>query len=159
MRDHDSLCEFLCYLVLSIALSSFHPTTIFPHNNSLSACTFHSALPKRPREFSPSPKVKVHYVRWGRKETRRGPVLSAQAITPPGSAQTPSRPKNPPGPTQTPRRPKNHTTLRQPRFTQDQTPRSGEAIRDATSLPPIPVPDLLAPKRDRRGKVCKIDTS
>ena len=134
-----------CYPVLSITLSSFHPTTIFPHNSS-STCNFHSAMPKRPREFSSSPKVKVHYVRWNRKRTRRGSILSAQVITPPRF-------------TQTPRRPKNHTTPKQPKFTQDQTPRSGEAIRDATSLPPIPVPDLLAPKRDRRGKVCKIHTS
>ena len=94
-------------------------------------------MSKRPREFTSPPKF--HYRRWDRKQTRRGPVLSAQVITPPGSTQTP--------------RPKKNTTLRQPKFTQDQTPRYGEAITDATSLPPIPIPDLLAPKRDRRGKV------
>jgi len=37
---------------------------------------------------------------------------------------------------------------------QDYTPTIDEGIKAAMSLPPIPAPDILASKRDRRGKVC-----
>ena len=91
---------------------------------------------KRPREFSTSPKF--HRVTWAEKRTRRGTVLAAEVITASGSAQAPIRPKK---------------TSKHAKFTHDQTPRSSEDINEATFLPPIPVPDILAPKRDRRGKV------
>ena len=35
----------------------------------------------------------------------------------------------------------------------DQKSVSGKGIEAAMSLPPIPAPEILAPKRDRRGKV------
>jgi hypothetical protein len=93
---------------------------------------------KRPREFSTSPKF--HRVTWTQKRTRRGTVLAAEVIATSGSTQTPTRPKK-------------HITSRQANFTRDQTPRSGEDIKEAIALPPIPIPDILAPKKDRRGKV------
>jgi hypothetical protein len=91
---------------------------------------------KRPREFSTSPKF--HRVTWAEKRTRRGPVLAAEVVAASGSAQAPIRPKK---------------TSKHAKFTHDQTPRPSEDINEATFLPPIPAPDILAPKRDRRGKV------
>lgn len=136
MRDPIARVNFCVTLLRP---SHYLPILLFFCNNPLSTCICHSAMSKkRPREFSTSPKFQR--VKWAEKRTRQGTVLSAQVIATPGSTQTPTRPKK-------------HTTLRQPKFTQDQTPRSAEAINDATSLPPIPIPDLLAPKRDRRGKV------
>ena len=38
-------------------------------------------------------------------------------------------------------------------YTQDQTPTTGEGIEAAMSLPPIPAPEILAPKRGWGGKV------
>ena len=93
---------------------------------------------KRPQEFSASPKY--HRVGWTEKRTRRGPVLAAEVITTAGPVQTPTRPRK-------------HIISKQAKFTQDQTPRSGEDIKEAITLPPIPIPDILAPKKARRGKV------
>jgi hypothetical protein len=91
---------------------------------------------KRVREFSVSPKF--HRVAWAEKQTRRGTVIAAEIIATSGSAQTPTRPRK---------------QSKQARFTQDQTPRSGEDIHEALSLPPIPIPDILAPKKGKSGKV------
>ena len=76
---------------------------------------------------------------WTAKRTRRGTVLAAEAITAPRSLATPSKPKKP--------------TLQRVKYSQDQTPTSGKGIKAAMSLPPIPAPEILAPKKDRRGKV------
>ena len=91
---------------------------------------------KRAREFSPPSK----YVRvaWTEKRTRRGNVSAADIITTPGPAQTPTRPKK---------------MSKQVKFTLGETSRAGEVIIEAISLPPIPIPDILASKKDRRGKV------
>jgi len=67
-------------------------------------------------------------------------VLAAEVISTPGSPATPVKPKK-------------HTTLHKVKYSQDQIPISGEGIKTAMSLPPIPAPEILAPKRDRRGKV------
>ena len=92
---------------------------------------------KRPMEFTSPPKI--HYVRWEGKQTRRGIVQTAEIIATQGPAQTPKRPKKP-------------IKSKKAKFTQDQTPRSGQDNMEAISLPPIPTPDILAPKRNRRGK-------
>jgi len=92
---------------------------------------------KRIREHSTSPKF--HRVAWTEKRTRRGAVLTAGVITAPDSLKTPTKPKRP--------------TLHRVKYSQDQTPTTGEGITAAMSLPPIPAPEILATKRDRRGKV------
>ena len=76
---------------------------------------------------------------WAEKRTRRGTVLAAEVIPAPGSLATPVKPKK--------------HTLQRVKYSQDQTPTSGKGIKAAMSLPPIPAPEVLAPKRDRRGKV------
>ena len=93
---------------------------------------------KRAREFSTLPKFQR--VTWTKKQTRRGTVHSTEVITQAGSTETPKRPRK-------------NIQSSQAKFTRDQTPRPGEAIEDAISLPPILMPDLLALKRDGRGKV------
>ena len=93
---------------------------------------------KRVQEHSASPKF--HRVAWAEKRTRRGAVLTAEVITTPSSLKTPAKPKR-------------HTTLHKVKDSQHQTPITSEGITAAMSLPPIPAPDILAPKRDRRGKV------
>jgi hypothetical protein len=89
---------------------------------------------KRPREFPTSPKFQR--VTWAEKRTRRGTVVAAEVITASGSAQAPTRPKK---------------SSKQAKFTHGHTSRSGEDINETTFLPPIPIPDILAPKK--RGKV------
>jgi len=91
---------------------------------------------KRTREHSTSPKF--HRVTWAVKRTRRGAVLAAEVAPTPGSFATPVKQKK-------------LTTLQRDKHSQ--TPTSGEGIKTAMSLPPIPAPEILAPKRDRRGKV------
>jgi hypothetical protein len=88
---------------------------------------------KRTREFSTSPKFQR--VAWAEKRTRRGTVLAAEAHNHFRTAM------------QTPTRPKKHIPSKQAKFTQDQTPRSGGDIKEAISLPPIPTPAILAPKK------------
>jgi len=92
---------------------------------------------KRAREHSTSPKF--HRVAWTEKRTRRGAVLTAEAITP-SSLGTPTKPRR-------------HTKLQNTGYSQDQTPVAGEGIQEAMSLPPIPAPAILAPKKGQRGKV------
>ena len=89
------------------------------------------------REHSTSPKF--HRVAWAEKRTRRGAVLTAEVITAPASLKTPAKPKR--------------HTLHRVSHSQDKTPTTGKGITAAMSLPPIPAPEILAPKRDRRGKV------
>lgn len=93
---------------------------------------------KRTQEHSVSPKI--HRVTWTQKRTRRGLVFTAEDITP-SSMMTPVKTKRPILPQET-------------RYSQDQTPISDKGIRAAISLPPIPAPEILASKKDRRGKVC-----
>lgn len=93
---------------------------------------------KRPREYSTSPKF--HRITWAEKRTRQGAVLTAEVLTTPGSPATPTKPRK-------------NAALRKVKYSQDQAPASGEGIKAAMSLPPIPAPEILAPKRDRRGKV------
>lgn len=90
---------------------------------------------KRAREHSTSPKF--HRVAWTEKRTRRGAVLAAEVITP-GS---------------TPVKPKKKTTSWNTGYSRDQTPILGEGIKAAMALPPIPAPEILAPKKGRSGKV------
>ena len=96
---------------------------------------------KRTREHSSSPKFRR--VAWAEKRTRRGAVFTAEVIDTPASLETPVKPKK-------------HATLQRVKYSQDQTPISGEGIETAMSLPPIPAPEILAPKRNRRGKVWNI---
>ena len=91
---------------------------------------------KRVREHSASPKFR--HVTWAAKRTRRGTVFTAEVTAAASSPVTPVRPKK-------------HTALRA-KYSQDKTPISS-GIEAAMSLPPIPAPEILAPKRDRRGKV------
>ena len=91
---------------------------------------------KRTREHSASPKFQR--VEWT-KRTRRGAVLATE-LTTPNSPTTPVKPKK-------------HTALQNTGYSQDQTPIPGEGIKAAMSLPPIPAPEILASKRERRGKV------
>jgi len=93
---------------------------------------------KRLREHSVSPKV--HRVTWAEKRTRRGPVLTVKDITP-GSITTPVKAKR-------------LTASHGVKHSQNNTPVTEGGIKVAMSLPPIPAPDILASKRDRRGKVC-----
>ena len=88
------------------------------------------------REHSTSPKFQR--VAWTEKRTRQGAVLAAEVISTPGSFTTPVKPNK-------------LTTMQRVKYSQ--TPTSGEGIKTAMSLPPIPAPEVLAPKRDRRGKV------
>ena len=87
------------------------------------------------REFSTSPKFR--HVAWAEKRTRWGTVLTAEVISTPGSLQTP----------------KKHNTLQSVKYSRDQTPTSGEGIKTAMSLPPIPAPDFLVPGKHKGGKV------
>ena len=91
---------------------------------------------KRVREHSSSPKF--HRVAWT-KRTRQGVVLATE-VTTPGTPETPVKPKK-------------HTTLQNLGYSRDQTPIPGEGIKTAMSLPPIPAPEILAPKKGRKGKV------
>ena len=93
---------------------------------------------KRVREHSTSPKF--HRVAWAEKRTRRGTVFTAEVTAASGSPMTPVKPKK-------------HTALGKVKYSQDQTPISVGGIEAAMSLPPIPAPGILAPKKDRRGKV------
>jgi len=77
-------------------------------------------------------------VAWTEKRTRRGTVLAAETVPTPGSFATPVKQKG-------------LTTLQRVKYSQ--TPTSGEGIKAAMSLPPIPAPEILGHKRDRRGKV------
>lgn len=96
-------------------------------------------MPKRQtREHSTSPKVRR--VTWAAKRTRRGTVFTAEATPMPGSPETPVKPKK-------------HAASQKVKYSRDQTPITGEGIKAAMSLPPIPAPEILAPKRERRGKV------
>ena len=92
---------------------------------------------KRAREHSTSPKF--HRVAWTEKRTQWGAVLTADVVTP-SSLGTPAKPRR-------------HTTLQDTGYSRDQTPVPGEGIQEAMSLPPIPAPEILAPKRGQRGKV------
>ena len=96
---------------------------------------------KRTREHSASPKFRR--VAWAEKRTRRGTVFTAEVTN---MARVPV----------TPVKPKKHTVLGRVGYSQDQTPISSGGIQAAMSLPPIPAPEILAPKRDRRGKVWNI---
>jgi hypothetical protein len=93
---------------------------------------------KRTREHSTSPKF--HHVPWAEKRTRQGSVFTAELVDTPGPLRTPVKSKK-------------HATLQRVKFSQDQTPVSGEGIEAAMALPPIPALQILAPNRDRRGKV------
>ena len=123
-------------------LSLYTTSSLTPHQPHSLPSTMSK---KRVREHSTSPKF--HRVAWAEKQTRRGAVLTAEVITVPGSLRTP-------GPLKTPTKPKRLTTLHKPNYSKDQTPITGKGITAAMSLPPIPAPEILAPKRDRRGKVC-----
>jgi hypothetical protein len=79
-------------------------------------------------------------VAWGEKRTRRGAVFSSEVITTPRVLETPVKPKK-------------HTVLKSVKYYRDQTPTVDDGIKAAMSLPPIPAPEILAPKRERRGKV------
>ena len=92
---------------------------------------------KRIREHSTSPKF--HRVTWAEKRTGQGPILAAQVI-PQSSPETPIKQRK-------------HTTLQNTGYSRDQTPISGETIKEAMSLPPIPAPEILASKKGQRGKV------
>lgn len=92
---------------------------------------------KRTREHSTSPKV--HRVAWAEKRTRRGAVFSAEVI-----AQSSL---------ETPKKIKRSTVPQNAKCSQDQTPIGSKGIEAAMSLPPIPAPEILAPKRGPRGKV------
>ena len=93
---------------------------------------------KRMREHSTSPKFR--HVTWAEKQTRRGTVLSAKDITTPSSLQKPVKAKK-------------LTALHNTKYSQDQTPMTGERIKAAMSLSPIPAPEVLASKKGRTGKV------
>ena len=92
---------------------------------------------KRVREHSTSPQY--HRVKWTVKRTRRGAILTAGAITP-NSLETPVKSRR-------------NTTLQDTGYSRDQTPIPGEGIEEAMSLPPIPAPEILAPKKGKSGKV------
>jgi hypothetical protein len=92
---------------------------------------------KRIREHSTSPKF--HRVAWAEKRTRRGNVSTPQVIT-----------QSLPG---TPVNPKRFTALQNVKYSQDKTPTAGKGIEVAMSLPPIPAPEILAPKKKTKGKV------
>lgn len=89
---------------------------------------------KRQREFSVSPKVQQ--VVWRHKKTRRGVVLAA---TPTTEFKPPVTPVA--------------QGKRNANYSRDQTSPPGEGIEAAMSLPPIPAPDILAPKKGQSGKV------
>ena len=93
---------------------------------------------KRPREHSTSPQF--HRVAWAEKRTRRGAIFAAEVITTPSSLETPVKSKK-------------HTPFRSTKYSQDQTPVGSEGIKAAMSLPPIPAPEILAPKKGRKGEV------
>lgn len=93
---------------------------------------------KRPREHSASPKF--HRVAWVEKRTRRGAILTAEVIASPSSLETPVKPRK-------------HAALQSTKYSRDQTPITDEGIKVAMSLPPIPAPEFLAPKRICPGKV------
>ena len=92
---------------------------------------------KRAREYSTSPKFQR--VTWTEKRTRRGAVLTAEAVTP-SSQGTPTKPRR-------------HAKLQRTGYSQDHSAGPGEAFQEAMSLPPIPAPEILAPKKGQRGKV------
>ena len=77
-----------------------------------------------------------HNVTWATKCTRRGVILAAEVVT------TPSSPS-----LETPVKPKKHSASWSTKLSQDQTPIMGEGIKVAMSLPPIPAPKFLAPKK------------
>lgn len=89
---------------------------------------------KRQREFSVSPKVKQ--ITWRQKRTRRGVILAA---TPAAELQSPATPVA--------------QTKQNVNYSRDQSYPPGEGIAAAMSLPPIPAPDILAPKKGQSGKV------
>jgi hypothetical protein len=90
---------------------------------------------KRLREHSTSPTQRIV---WSHKRTRRGAVLTATVVSGSQPLGTPARPKE------------RYTSPPRPK---GQRPPISKGIKEALSLPPIPAPDILAPKRDRRGKV------
>lgn len=92
---------------------------------------------KRVREQSSSPKFQR--VAWATKQTRRGPSFSAEVVTP-SSLETPKKQKRP-------------KVSHKVKYSQDQTPIAGKGIEAAMSLPPIPAPEILAPKKGPKGKV------
>ena len=91
---------------------------------------------KRRREHSTSPKV--HHVSWSEKKTRRGTVLAPTYVSASQPLKTPAK--------------QQRSALPQNTKPSHQKPIS-KGISEAMSLPPIPAPEILAPKRDRRGKV------
>jgi len=94
-------------------------------------------MSKRGLEHSVSPKV--HRVAWNKKQTRRGAVLTAEVITS-TSLKTPAKRRR-------------LAMVQNTGHSQDQTPIPGEGIQEAMSLPPIPAPEILAPKKGQKGKV------
>lgn len=58
--------------------------------------------------------------------------------------------------TTTPTKQKGSVMSHKIKFSQDETPITDEGIEVAMSLPPIPAPEILSSKRDRRGKVCVV---
>lgn len=88
---------------------------------------------KRAREHSVSPTF--HRIAWTRKRTRRGNVLIEEVVSP-NSPATPKQKK-----------------MANTKYTRDQTPPSVRGIEEAMALPPIPAPDVFAPKKGRKGKV------
>jgi len=77
-----------------------------------------------------------------RKKKQGGSVFAAEVVTGSKSPQTPVRPTK-------------HIALQSIKHSQDRTPLSlpGEGIKAAMSLPPIPAPEILDPKRKKKGKV------
>ena len=111
-----------------------HPLQYSPHQPDLSSCAMSR---KRVQEHSASPKFRC--VTWAEKWTRQGTVFTAEVTAAASSPVTPIRPKK-------------HTVLRRAEHSQDKKP-TPSGIEAAMALPPIPAPEILAPKRDRRGKV------
>jgi len=93
-------------------------------------------IKKQVHKHSVSPEY--HRVAWAPKRTRRGTVFATEVITPSSSSATPKQLKKQPTPSVK-------------KDSRDQTPDPGEGIKSAMSLPPIPAPEILAPKK--RGKV------
>ena len=92
---------------------------------------------KQVREHSTSPQY--HHVKWTAKRTQRGAILTAGVVTP-TSLETPVKSRR-------------STMLQDTGYSRNQTPIPGEGIEEAMSLPPIPAPGILAPKKRKSGKV------
>ena len=115
------------------SLFTVPPPPLPPSTPTQSPSTMPSSK-KRAREHSVSPKF--HRVRWSEKKTRRGTILAPTLVPQSQSPKTPTKSKI-------------RATAQGAKPSQGHRLPLSEGIEAAMSLPPIPAPEIFAPKKGR----------